>query len=130
MNLHRAAVLSTLLAAACSSEGTSPAGAGGSTAGAGGSTAGAAGSGGSSAAGSGATGGTSAAGAGGSMAAEYPPGPYGNQVGDVFPPLEWQGYVNDSAQGKANAQPLGPYSSAALQASGKRLAFVHLSEFF
>ena len=50
------------------------------------------------------------------------------EVGDAMPNLQWEGYVNDDAQGLASEQPFGNYSSTALRASGKRYALVHLSE--
>ncbi len=121
IRIRLALLVASLALGGCSSEGTSPAGVGGSAG-----ASGAAGAGGSAGMATGGSAGTGAAG----TPAMYPPGPYGNQVGDVFPPLTWEGFVNDAAVGKANAQPFGAYSSEALMNSGRRLAFVHLSEFF
>ena len=79
--------------------------------------------------GAGGNAGVGVGGAGG-MATGYPAGPYGNQEGDTIPDLSWEGFVNDAAMGKANAQPFGPYSMNDLRQSGRSYALVHLSEFF
>ena len=75
-------------------------------------------------AGTGGTGGT------GGELGEYPPEPYGRNVGDTFPNLAWQGYVNDTAVGLASAQPFVDYTMDDVRKSGKGYAIVHVSEFF
>jgi len=71
-----------------------------------------------------------AAGTGGSAAAVYPEGPYGHTVDSIFPNLQWQGYVNETAMGLASEQPFVPYSMDDVRKSGKRYALVHASEFW
>jgi hypothetical protein len=66
----------------------------------------------------------------------YPPGPYGNAVGDTIPPLVWEGYVDEAADVLATTEPFIPYSMNALRLSAQsgqsapRLAIVHVAEFY
>ena len=62
--------------------------------------------------------------------AAYPPGPYGNGVGDVFPLLQWEGYVDDLADAIATTKTYGNYSMDDVRKSGKAYALVHTSETF
>ena len=63
------------------------------------------------------------------LATGYPPGPYGNKVGDTIPPLVWEGYVNDQADAVSTTKPYGPYSMDAMRRSGRAYGLVHVSEF-
>jgi hypothetical protein len=65
----------------------------------------------------------------GPVANNYPAGPYGNKVGDVFPPLVWEGYVDDAADAIANTKPYVPYSADAARKSGRAYAMIHVAEF-
>jgi hypothetical protein len=67
---------------------------------------------------------------GGAGLGAYPAEPYGHNVGDVMPNLQWEGYVNETAEGVATAQPFVPYSMDDVRRSGKPYAFVHVSEFY
>jgi hypothetical protein len=78
-------------------------------------------------------------GGGGDLATAYPAGPYGNMVGQVFPPLVWEGYIATTGAVVVNTMPcgqagtpvcFGPYSADAARKSGTRYAMIHLSEFF
>ena len=60
----------------------------------------------------------------------YPAGPYGNTVGDTFPPLAWEGYVVPAADVIANTKPFGAYSADDVRMSGKTYAMIHVSDFF
>jgi hypothetical protein len=64
-----------------------------------------------------------------SSIAGYPAGPYGDKVGDTFPPLLWEGYVNDAADAISNTKPFGTYSMDAVRKSGRTYAMIHVSEF-
>jgi len=64
-----------------------------------------------------------------SGAGAYPAGPYGNKVGDVIPPLVWEGYENDTADAISTTKPFAPYSMDALRRLGRPYAMVHVSEF-
>jgi hypothetical protein len=79
-----------------------------------------------------ANGGAGGSGGGGCAAetTDYPAGPYGATVGAVFPPLEWRGRVNLTAEGLALAQPVVEYSADDVRRSCKGYALVHISEFF
>ena len=59
----------------------------------------------------------------------YPAGPYGNQVGDVIPPLVWEGYVDLAADAVANTKPYRRYTMDDLRRSGARYGMVHVAEF-
>jgi hypothetical protein len=59
----------------------------------------------------------------------YPAGPYGGNVDDTFPPLEWQGFVNESGVGLATNQPWVDYSMDLVRKSCKKYALIHTSEF-
>ena len=63
------------------------------------------------------------------MAASYPPGPYGPEVGNVFPPLLWEGYVDLAGDAVATTKPYGPYLMDDVRASGRAYAMIHVSEF-
>ena len=67
---------------------------------------------------------------GGRTCTPYPAGPYGNQVGQTFPNLTWEGYVNDTADAVSTTKPFRSYSSTELCTSGRSFALVHLSEYF
>jgi hypothetical protein len=60
---------------------------------------------------------------------DYPPGPYGTQLGDVVANLQLRGYVNDTAEGLANAQPLVDVSFDDVRKSCKGYALVHVSDY-
>lgn len=60
----------------------------------------------------------------------YPPGPYGNEVGDTIAPLIWEGYVNPTAVGLANSRPYGPYTMNDLRLSGKKYALLYAADFW
>jgi hypothetical protein len=62
--------------------------------------------------------------------AAYPTGPYGNTAGALFPPLAWEGYVDDAGDAIATTKPYGPYGADALRRSGRAYALVHLSAFY
>lgn len=69
-------------------------------------------------------------GAGSGAAAGGPTGMLGADVGDTMPSLEWVGYVNESAEGAANLQPIVDYSVDALGATGAPFALVHFGAVF
>ncbi|MEZ4225564.1 MAG: hypothetical protein R3B13_31720 [Polyangiaceae bacterium] len=76
------------------------------------------------ASGGGAAGGDAAAGLG------YPPGPYGNQVGDVLPNIALLGYLRQETTGLASAATLQDADLAAVRAaSNKQFAMIHISGF-
>jgi hypothetical protein len=79
----------------------------------------------------GGTGGATTGGAGGTGGdpGGYPAGPYGRDIGNTFPNLAWQGYVNDAAVGLASAQPFVVYTMDDVRRSGTGYAIVHVSEF-
>ncbi len=105
---------------------------GGVTGGAGGAVSGGAGGAVSGGAGGALTGGTAgvagSAGAGG-IAANYPPGPYGNDVGDTIADLKWEGYVNETADTQSDSKPYMDYGTDAMRKSGKRYGLIHISAF-
>jgi hypothetical protein len=113
--------------------GTNGAGASGAASGAGGQGATASGGNGTGgdAAGGGATGGDGSGGQGtGGVAAGYPAPPYGVEVGDTMANLQWEGYVNDDAQGLANSEPFVDYSMNDVRQSGKEYALIHMAAVF
>jgi|RhiMetdeSRZDD1v2_1073273.scaffolds.fasta_scaffold246975_2 hypothetical protein len=62
----------------------------------------------------------------GGAPAEYPPGPYGNQVGQTFPYLEWEGYVNSDPTMLANTAPwTDTYTANEVHNSGAPFALIH-----
>jgi hypothetical protein len=62
--------------------------------------------------------------------AGYPKGHYGTEVGNTFPFLRWEGYVEGRVDGGLVSDgPWTTYSSDDLRRSGKRLAIVHLTDF-
>lgn len=63
------------------------------------------------------------------LTTSYPAGPYGSQVDDVFPPLVWDGFVNESAVGLATTKPFVPYSMDDVRKTCRKYALVHNSEF-
>jgi hypothetical protein len=69
-------------------------------------------------------------GSGGAGLGAYPAEPYGHDIGQVMPNLQWEGYVNETADGVATAQPFVAYSMDDVRRSGKPYAFVHVSEFY
>ncbi len=68
------------------------------------------------------------AGAGG-IAANYPAGPYGNEVGDTIADLKWEGYVNETADAQSDSKPYMDYGTDAMRKSGKRYGLIHISAF-
>jgi hypothetical protein len=64
------------------------------------------------------------------LADAYPPGPYGDVIGDTVAPLQWIGYVDPRADVIATSEPYGDYSMDALRRSGAPYALVHVSEYF
>jgi hypothetical protein len=63
-------------------------------------------------------------------AAGYPAGPYGNAIGETFPPLKWEGYVATTGAVIVNTLPYQNYTMDDARMSGKRYAMVHVSAFF
>lgn len=63
------------------------------------------------------------------MLADYPPGPYGADVGSTFPPLLWEGYPDLAGDAIANTKPYGPYLMDDARRSGRAYAMVHVSDF-
>lgn len=61
--------------------------------------------------------------------AGYPPGPYGNSVGDTFPPISWVGYYDPDSDAVATSKPYAPWSSDQQRLAGRRYALIHVSEF-
>ena len=59
---------------------------------------------------------------------DYPAGPYGNTVGATFPPLDWEGYVDDAADAVATTKTFGPYSTDLVRRGGKKYALIHVAE--
>jgi hypothetical protein len=60
----------------------------------------------------------------------YPPGPYGNKVGDVLPNLEWQGYVNATSDAVSNTKPFVSTSLDTLRRTARKpYALIHVSDF-
>jgi hypothetical protein len=53
----------------------------------------------------------------------------GNEEGNLFPSLAWQGYVNDAADAISTTKPFVPYSTDAMKQSGRAYALVHVSDF-
>ncbi len=76
----------------------------------------------------GSTGTGAAAGAGG-IAANYPPGPYGNNKGDTIADLKWEGYVNEVGDVRSDSKPYIDYGTDAMRKSGKRYGLIHISAF-
>lgn len=60
---------------------------------------------------------------------DYPPAPYGAQVGQTLANLSWEGYVNPDAQGLASARPYGPTSLSALRGERRGFALIFNAEF-
>jgi hypothetical protein len=60
----------------------------------------------------------------------YPSGPYGGSVGNVVPPLVWEGYVNLSADAVSTTKPYGAYSMDDVRKSGHPYALLHVSQFY
>jgi hypothetical protein len=62
--------------------------------------------------------------------AGYPAGRYGTHVGDTFPFLRWEGYVEGRADAAlVSSSAWTTYTSDDLRRSGKRWAIVHLTDF-
>ncbi len=56
----------------------------------------------------------------------YPDGPYGNQMGDTFPFLTWEGYVSTDAAALATTETwTDTYTSLDLHGSGAQYALIH-----
>ena len=51
-------------------------------------------------------------------------------IGDEMPDLQWEGYVNEDADGVSTTKPFVDYGTAELKASGRRYAMLHTSETF
>ncbi len=66
---------------------------------------------------------------GGDLANAYPPGPYGNMIGSTIAPLEWEGYVNPSAQGIATTKTYGAYTMNDLRMSGARYGLLYAADY-
>jgi hypothetical protein len=64
------------------------------------------------------------------LSTPYPAGPYGNKVDDLFPPLEWAGYVNETGDVISNTLPRADYSMDDVRKTCKGYALVHISEFY
>lgn len=83
--------------------------------------------------GSGGDGGVQMAGGGGSTStssggapSDYPDGGYGNQEGDVFPFLTWQGYLSTDPTALATTETwTDTYTSLDLHGSGAQYALIH-----
>ena len=63
----------------------------------------------------------------GGIAAEYPAGPYGNEVGDTIANLAWEGYVNDTGAVSSDTLPYVDYGTDAMRKSGKAYGLIHIS---
>src|SRR5438132_2420702 len=63
------------------------------------------------------------------IAGAYPAGPYGNKVGDTFPPLTWEGYADPLADALATTKPFGPYTMDNVRLSGRAYAMLHISDY-
>jgi hypothetical protein len=59
----------------------------------------------------------------------YPAGPYGADVGNTLPPLQWIGYVDPNSDAIATTKPYAMYSMDDLRRSGRPYALLHISEF-
>jgi hypothetical protein len=60
----------------------------------------------------------------------YPPGPYGNKVGDVLPNLKWRGFVNSDPDAISTTKPIVDTSLDALRRTARKpYALLHASEF-
>lgn len=56
----------------------------------------------------------------------YPLGPYGNEVGQTFPFLSWEGYLSTNATALATAETwTDTYTSLDLHGSGAQYALIH-----
>jgi hypothetical protein len=64
------------------------------------------------------------------IAAAYPAGPYGHNVGDTITPLVWEGYSDPLADAVATSKTYGSYSMDDLRRSGRPYAAIHASAFF
>ena len=65
-------------------------------------------------------------GMGGEAPSEYPRGPYGNNVGDTFPYLVWQGYLNSDPTMLSNTAPwTDTYTANDVHNSGVQYALIH-----
>ena len=74
----------------------------------------------------GGNGGTPSTGGTGGTNPNYPAGPYGNEVGDTFPLLTWQGYLSTNPGDLANLEVwTDTYTSLDLHQSGASYALVH-----
>lgn len=51
-------------------------------------------------------------------------------VGDSMPSLQWEGYVNEEAEGLSTMRPFADYGIAQLEESGRRYALLHTAEAF
>jgi len=60
---------------------------------------------------------------------QYPAGPYGRAVGDTFPLLAWEGYVNNAADAVSTTKPFGSYSSDDARKSGRAFMMVHVADY-
>jgi len=81
--------------------------------------------------GTGAANGTGANGSGANgSGGDGPSGQIGDDVGDTMADLQWVGYVNESAVGLANQQPIVDYSVAALGETGAPYALMHFGAVF
>jgi len=80
--------------------------------------------------GGGAGGASGGAGGAGGVDPGYPPPPYGNEVGNVFPALAWEGHVNLEASAPASSQPYVDWTSDDLRTAGTSHALVHLAATF
>lgn len=78
-----------------------------------------------------ATGGSAGSlGIGGQTGSSYPPGPYGNQVGQVLPNLQVEGYLRHDATGLAYQAQYKPLTFADIRdSSPKAHALIHVSGF-
>jgi len=60
----------------------------------------------------------------------YPAGPYGADVGETLPNLEWMGFRGESPGGLASASPYEAYSLDDARRSGKAYALLHFGAVF
>jgi hypothetical protein len=60
----------------------------------------------------------------------YPEGPYGADVGEIAPNLEWRGYARLDGAGPANEVPYAPFSLDDARRSGKPWALLHTGAVF
>jgi hypothetical protein len=59
--------------------------------------------------------------------AEYPPGPYGTEVGDTLPNFALEGFQNGTAEEPTSLDVYGPFDVKSLAERGAKYALIHVS---